>query len=38
MHLARILREADGYPSEGNDRKAWQAGTRFGFENPEYRA
>jgi multimeric flavodoxin WrbA len=38
MHLARILRDADGYPSEGNDRKAWQAGTRFGFENPEYRA
>jgi multimeric flavodoxin WrbA len=38
MHLARILRDAGGYPNEGNDREAWKAGTRFGFENPEYRA
>lgn len=38
MHLARILRDAGGYPREGNDREAWKAGTRFGFENPEYRS
>ncbi|WP_375173534.1 flavodoxin family protein [Pseudooceanicola sp.] len=38
MHLARILRDAEGYPREGNDRTAWKAGTRFGFENPEYRS
>lgn len=38
MHLARILRDAGGYPSRGNDRNAWKAGTRFGFENPEYRS
>ncbi len=38
MHLARILRDAGGYPREGNDREAWKAGARFGFENPEYRS
>jgi multimeric flavodoxin WrbA len=38
MHLARILRDAGGYPNQGNDRNAWKAGTRFGFENPEYRS
>ena len=38
MHGARILRDAGGYPREGNDRKAWDAGARFDFENPEYRA
>ena len=38
MHLARILKDAGGYPKEGNDREAWKAGTRFGFENPEYRS
>lgn len=35
MHLARML--ADGIPAQGNDRRAWKAGTRFDFENPEYR-
>lgn len=35
MHLARILRDAGGYPNQGNDREAWKAGERFGFENPE---
>lgn len=34
MHLARLLRTAGGIPSEGNDRRAWRAGERFGFENP----
>ena len=38
MHGARILRDAGGYPREGNDRTAWDAGARFDFENPEYRA
>ncbi|PRX37764.1 Multimeric flavodoxin WrbA [Meinhardsimonia xiamenensis] len=36
MHIARMLR--GGIPAEGNDRRAWQAGARFGFENPEYRS
>ncbi|MFN2311695.1 MAG: flavodoxin family protein [Spirochaetia bacterium] len=37
MHMARMLREAGGIPSWGNQRTAWDAGTRFDFENPEYR-
>lgn len=34
MHLAQMLSESGGIPNEGNDRKAWEAGQRFGFENP----
>lgn len=34
MHLARMLKENGGIPNEGNDREAWEAGERFGFENP----
>lgn len=36
MHLAAMLK--DGIPNQGNDREAWKAGTRFDFENPEYRS
>ena len=36
MHLAQLLK--GGIPNEGNDRRAWKAGARFDFENPEYRA
>jgi multimeric flavodoxin WrbA len=35
MHLARMLKAAGGYPREGNDREAWKAGERFGYEDPE---
>lgn len=38
MHLAKMLHDAGGYPNEGNDRKAWDAGCRFDYENPDYRA
>jgi multimeric flavodoxin WrbA len=38
MHLARMLTDAGGLPSHGNDRRAWKAGCRFDFENPEHRA
>ncbi|KIN64223.1 Multimeric flavodoxin WrbA [Sulfitobacter noctilucicola] len=38
MHLTRILKDAHGYSNRGNDRSAWEAGARFGFENPEYRS
>lgn len=34
MHLARMLKNCGGIPNEGNDRNAWEAGERFGFENP----
>ena len=37
MHTARILKDAGGIPTWGNMPGAWQAGTRFDFENPEYR-
>jgi multimeric flavodoxin WrbA len=37
MHLAKLLRDAGGIPAYGNQLAAWQAGTRFDFENPEYR-
>jgi multimeric flavodoxin WrbA len=37
MHLARMLKRADGIPAHGNQTAAWEAGTRFDFENPEYR-
>jgi multimeric flavodoxin WrbA len=37
MHLAQLLKDAGGLPSYGNDRRAWAAGTRFDYENPEYR-
>ena len=37
MHLAKMLKDAGGYPREGNDRNAWQNGERFGFQNPEHR-
>jgi|ERR1700741_1157696 len=37
MHLAKMLKTAGGIPAYGNQRKAWDAGSRFDFENPEYR-
>lgn len=38
MHMARMLKDAGGIPSHGNDRNAWKAGCRFDYENPEHRA
>lgn len=37
LHMARMLRDSGGFPAWGNQRPAWDAGTRFDFENPEYR-
>jgi multimeric flavodoxin WrbA len=37
MHLARLLREAGGFPAYGNQRSEWDAGARFDYQNPEYR-
>ncbi|WP_422082043.1 flavodoxin family protein [Ulvibacterium sp.] len=36
LHLAKILKELDGYPAYGNSKKNWDDGTRWNFENPEY--
>jgi len=38
MHLAKMLNDAGGFPDYGNQRKEWDAGARFDFENPEYRS
>lgn len=37
MHTAKLLKDNGGVPPYGNNRKEWDAGTRFDFENPEYR-
>lgn len=37
MHMANMLKENKGIPAHGNQRKKWDAGSRFDFENPEYR-
>jgi multimeric flavodoxin WrbA len=37
MHAAKMLKDAGGIPAYGNQRTEWDAGTRFDFENPEYR-
>jgi multimeric flavodoxin WrbA len=37
LHLAKMLKDQDGYPAYGNSRKDWDDGTRWNFENPEYR-
>lgn len=37
MHMAKLLKDNGGIPAYGNNRKEWDAGARFDFENPEYR-
>ena len=37
MHLARLLRDAGGFPAHGNQRREWEAGCRFDHPNPDYR-
>jgi multimeric flavodoxin WrbA len=37
MHMAKLLKDGGGIPARGNQRAEWDNGTRFGFENPEYR-
>ncbi|NIA70030.1 flavodoxin family protein [Pelagibius litoralis] len=37
MHLARMLKDAGGFPVHGNQRSLWDAGCRFDHPNPEYR-
>ncbi len=37
MHMAHMLRQNGGIPAYGNQRSKWDAGSRFDFENPEYR-
>ncbi|MET9661134.1 flavodoxin family protein [Streptomyces sp. NPDC006510] len=37
MHLAAMLRRANGIPAHGNQRSAWDAGCRSDYPNPEHR-
>ena len=37
LHLARLLKDAGGFPAHGNQRSQWDAGCRFDFPNPDYR-
>ncbi len=37
MHMAKLLKDNGGIPAYGNQRTKWDDGTRFDFENPEYR-
>ena len=37
MHLAKLFKDGGGFPVQGNQRTKWDSGSRFDFENPEYR-
>ncbi len=37
LHLARLLKDAGGFPAYGNQRTEWDAGCRFDYPNPEHR-
>lgn len=37
LHLAALLKENNGYNAYGNSRADWDTGSRWSFENPEYR-
>lgn len=37
LHLARMLKDAGGFPAHGNQRSLWDAGCRFDSDNPEHR-
>lgn len=37
LHLARMLKDANGIPAHGNQPELWTCGARFEYENPEHR-
>ncbi|WP_104734072.1 flavodoxin family protein [Hanstruepera ponticola] len=37
LHLANMIKQHGGYSAYGNSREEWDDGTRWNFENPEYR-
>ena len=37
LHMARLLRDAGGFPAYGNQKPKWDSGCRFDHPNPEYR-
>jgi multimeric flavodoxin WrbA len=38
LHMARMLKDRGGIPAHGNQKRAWDAGCRLDFANPEHRA
>lgn len=37
MHMARMLKDAGGFPAHGNQKSLWEAGCRFDSPDPEQR-
>ena len=37
LHLARMIKDAGGFPAHGNQRSEWEAGCRFDHPVPEFR-
>ena len=37
LHMARMLKDADGFPAHGNQRSEWDAGCTPSNVNPEHR-
>ncbi len=37
LHMARMLKDAGGFPAYGNQPEVWEAGCRVGYPNPEHR-
>lgn len=37
LHMAKMLKANQGIPAYGTSREAWDDGTRWNFDNPEYR-
>jgi len=37
LHMARMLKDAGGFPSHGNQPEAWDAGCQTGFHSPEHK-
>ncbi len=37
LHMARMIKDAGGFPAHGNQRSQWDAGCRKDFPNPDYR-
>lgn len=37
LHMTKMIKDAGGIPAYGNQKSAWDDGSRFDFENPEYR-
>lgn len=37
LHLARYMKQQNGYPAYGNSAAAWDDGNKWKFQNPEYR-